>query len=313
MEQLVARGEGGGDEKVPYDGARLASLYRRCCEDLALAQARAYPVQMVQQLESLTQRAHRLVYRRQGVEFAQLRRLALIEFPQAVRAHARYVAMATALFAVPLVLAAWASWRDPGFVLHLLEAARLQEFDAMYGPGEHGIGHRRDADTDWAMFGFYILNNIGVGFQCFAAGLFAGVGSAFYLLFNGLFAGALGGWVVGRGHGTNFFSFVVTHSAFEITAIVLAGAAGLRIGHAWVAPGQRTRLDALKAHSREAVVVIYGVVWMLLVAAAIEAFWSSARWVEPEVKYGVGAACWALVLLYLARQGRPLQGGWDAR
>ncbi|HEY8356812.1 MAG TPA: stage II sporulation protein M, partial [Ramlibacter sp.] len=221
---------------------------------------------------------------------------------------AGYLAAATLLFVLPMLLAAWAGWRDPGFILHLLDAASVQEFDEMYGPGDGAIGRERDAGSDWRMFGFYIMNNVGISFQCFAAGIFAGVGSAFFLVFNGLFAGVVGGYLVARGHGENFLSFVVTHAAFELTAIVLAGAAGLRLGHAWLAPGRHGRVQALRLAAREAVVVIYGVIGLLLVAAAVEAFWSSTRWVTPAVKYGVGAVCWALVIAYLAWQGRPRAG-----
>jgi uncharacterized membrane protein SpoIIM required for sporulation len=307
LEQLLVQVEQvRGKAARAWDGARLAALYRSSCEHLALAQARAYPIHLTQRLESLTERAHRLIYRRQRIGVSQLRRLALVDFPQAVRAHGPYLLWATALFMLPLLLVGWASWRDPGFILHLLDAGKVQEFDAMYGPGSAGMGRQRGADSDWEMFGFYIMNNIGIGFQCFAAGIFAGLGSAFFLVFNGLYAGAIGGYLIARGHGENFLSFVVTHTAFEITAIVLAGAAGLRLGHAWLAPGRLTRLQALRVAAREAVVVVYGVVGLLLIAAAVEAFWSSARWVEPAVKYGVGAACWALVLAYLAWQGRPL-------
>ncbi|MDB5859759.1 MAG: putative rane protein [Ramlibacter sp.] len=307
LEAVLALAEGtSGPAGKRWDGARLAALYRACCEDLALARARAYPIHLTQRLEQLTQRAHRQIYRRHSFGLRQLGRLALVEFPQAVRDHRGYLLAAAALFVLPLLAVGWASWRDPGFILHLLDAAKVQQFDQMYGPGDGGIGREREADTDWQMFGFYVMHNIGIGFQCFAAGIFAGLGSAFFLLFNGLFLGALAGYLIARGHGENFLSFVVTHGAFELTAIVLAGAAGLRLGHALIAPGRSTRVEALRQSAAEAVVVVYGVVGLLLVAAAVEAFWSSARWVAPQVKYGVGAACWLLVFAYLAWQGRPL-------
>ncbi|TMH10302.1 MAG: hypothetical protein E6H65_13305 [Betaproteobacteria bacterium] len=51
--------------------------------------------------------------------------------------------------------------------------------------------------------------------------------------------------------------------------------------------------------------LLYGVIAMLLIAAALEAFWSSSRWVAPGVKFGVGAACWALVFAWIGWQGRP--------
>ncbi len=101
------------------------------------------------------------------------------------------------------------------------------------------------------MFGFYIRHNIGIAFQCFAGGLFAGIGSLFYLIYNGAIIGAVAGYLTERGHGPTFWAFVVTHSAFELTAIVLSGAAGLKIGYSLVAPGRLTRVQSLVAATRE--------------------------------------------------------------
>ena len=141
----------------------------------------------------------------------------------------------------------------PTMVLGLLVYFRpelvLSMVDAQPGRGvridvfEHRRSDRaeRTADTDWAMFGYYIRHNIGLAFQCFAGGLFAGVGSLFFLAFNGAFFGALAGYLTERGLASTFYSFVVTHAAFELTAIVLSGAAGLRLGHALLAPGRFTR------------------------------------------------------------------------
>jgi dihydropteroate synthase len=87
------------------------------------------------------------------------------------------------------------------------------------------------------------------------------------------------------------------------TSAVLAGAAGLRVGHALLAPGRQTRVQSLIAASRQSVVLLYGLAAMLLVAAAIEAFWSSATWLPVSVKYGVAALCWIAVLGYLTIDG----------
>jgi len=295
----------------PLGGARLSELYRRTCEHLALAQARAYPLHLIQRLEDLTQRAHRLIYQQRDHGLAALGQLVRVDFPQSVRAHRWYLLVASLLFGLPLLLTAWAAWRDPGFILHVAPASQVREYDAMYGDADGALGRLRSADTDWRMFGYYVLHNIGIGFQCFAGGIFFGVGSVFYLLYNGTLIGGLAGYLTARGHGENFYAFVVTHSAFELTAIVLAGAAGLRLGHALLAPGRRTRLDALQHAARDAIVVVYGVVGLLVIAAAVEAFWSSARWVAPEVKYGLGAACWVAVLAYLGWQGRPARAERD--
>jgi len=289
-----------------YDGARLAGLYRRVCEHLALAQARAYPVHLTQRLEVLMQRAHRLIYRRNDYGLERFAQLALVDFPEAVRAHRRYIWLAMGLWLVPMALVGWATWRDPGFILHLVDPKQLREFESMYTDADKlGRTGARVADTDWTMFGFYIMHNTGLGFQCFAGGLFGGLGSAVFLVFNGLQMGAISGYLIGAGHALNFTSFVVTHSAFELTAAVLSGAAGLRLGFSWLVPGRLTRLEALKLAARHAAVVLYGAVGLFFVAAAIEAFWSSAPWLPPGVKYGVGALCWTLVIAYLVAQGRP--------
>ena len=196
------------------------------------------------------------------------------------------------------------AWSGPDFALRLLDATQLREYEAMYGDGQHVLGRLREAGDDWQRFGVYIFHNVGIGFRCFGAGILAGVGSAFALLYNGLVIGAVAGHLTRVGVGHNFWPFVVTHSAFELTGIVLCGAAGLRVGLGWLAPGRRSRLEALAASARAAVPLVYAAFFLLLVAAAVEAFWSSAAWIAPGVKYGVAAVCWCLVIAWLGLMGR---------
>jgi uncharacterized membrane protein SpoIIM required for sporulation len=295
-----------GRAAAAVDAPRLAALYRATCEHLALARSREYPVHLTQRLEDLTQRAHQIVYRPPGQAAARLARLFLVDVPQAVRAHRLTMWIATLLFAGPLLILGLLTYADPGFVLTLHDADTVREYDAMYGDSESPIGRRqRDAGSDWAMFGFYIMNNLGVAFRCFAGGMLFGLGSVFFIAYNGAIGGAVAGYLTARGHGENFYSFVVTHGAFELTAIVMSGAAGLSLGLALLAPGRLGRVQALRKAAADAVPLIYGVIALLLIAAAVEAFWSSSRWVEPQVKYIVGGVCWLLVLAYLGWQGRP--------
>jgi uncharacterized membrane protein SpoIIM required for sporulation len=308
LELLLDRalGKSGRGDKTgePLAGARVAALYRRACEHLSLARARSYPAYMIDRLERLTGRAHQLIYRRRDLGLVRLKQLALADFPRAVRAHRRYVAVAAATLLLPTVIIGILVYFRPELILSVVSPDRAAQFQEMYSPAADSIGRTRTAATDWMMFGFYIRNNISVAFQCFAGGLFAGLGSLFFLAYNGAFSGALAGYITERGLSSTFYSFVVTHSAFELTAVVLSGAAGLRIGHALLAPGRLTRGESLVRATRDAMVIVYGVTAMLVVAAAIEAFWSSASWLPHAVKYSVAAACWAGVLGYLSLQGR---------
>lgn len=305
LDQVQGRVPGGQRKKrheVPAE--RLALLYRHVCEHLAAARSRAYPVALIARLDALSHRAHQVIYRRRDWGWRALAQLAAHDFPQAVRQSWAEVWISTALFVLPLLAVGALTYWNPNFALTVMSADQLREFEAMYSEANASIGRHRSADSDWAMFGFYIRNNISVGFQCFAGGLIAGLGSVYALVFNGLHAGVVGGYLSARGLGEAFWSFVVTHAAFELTAIVLAGAAGLQLGRAWLWPGRRTRLQSLLHAARAAVRIMYGVMAMLLIAALLEAFWSSARWVPVNIKYAVAAVCWAMVLIYFVRQGR---------
>jgi uncharacterized membrane protein SpoIIM required for sporulation len=290
--------------RSPVSGARIAALYRRSCEHLALARARSYPAYMIDRLERITANAHQLIYQRREFGLTRARNMVAVDFPCAVRQHMSYVAIAAATFLLPTVIIALLVYWRPELILSAVSSDTVASFQEMYSPTAHSIGRTRDASTDWMMFGFYIRNNVGVAFQCFAGGLFAGLGSLFFLAYNGAFAGALAGYLTERGLASTFYSFVATHSAFELTALVLSGAAGLRTGHALLAPGRLTRLQSLVQATRDSVVLLYGVTAMLFVAAAIEAFWSSASWLPAAAKYAVGGVCWTAVFAYFAWQGR---------
>ena len=154
------------------------------------------------------------------------------------------------------------------------------------------------------MFGFYIFNNIGIGLRTFASGLLAGIGPVLAVAFNGALVGGVAAHLQGTGHGGPFWRFVVGHAAFELTAIVIAGGAGLRLSLGLLAPGRMRRVDALVDSGRRGARLCLGVFAMLVAAAFIEAFWSSIGWIPAAVKFGVAGALWLLVLAWLALGGR---------
>ncbi len=302
--KLILRGKRFSRGASPIQGERVAALYRRACEHLALARARSYPRYLLDRLDKLTSEAHQVIYQRREFGLARIRRAFLVDFPRAVRAHSGYVWLSAALLGLPMLIMGVLVYLRPDLILSVTDAATAAMFEQMYSESAESIGNVRGADTDWYMFGTYIFRNTGIGFQCFAGGLFAGLGSMFFLVFNGVHIGAIAGYLTERGFSETFYSFVVTHGAFELTAIVLAGAAGLRLGHSIVAPGRNTRLQSLVLAARECMIIVYGFAVMFFIAAAIEAFWSSARWLPNVLKYSVAAACWIAVISYFTLQGR---------
>ena len=285
------------------DPDRFLSLYRLCCEHLAFAQSRGFPMHLIDRLSAITSRAHQIAYRQSDPGLKRVMRALLDDFPLMVRKHWPYVGLAVALFALPTILLGIAVYLRPDLILSVVDRGTAAEFQQMYSPAAHAIGHPRGVSSDWMMFGFYIKNNIGIAFQCYATGVVFGLGSVFFLVFNGAFGGAVAGYIASLGFGGTFFPFVATHSAFELTAIVLCGAAGLALGRSVLLPGRLTRTAALQIAARESSLIVFGAAVMLLIAAAIEAFWSSAAWVTPSAKFCLAGFCWILVLAFFMRRG----------
>jgi len=284
--------------------SRIPPLYREVCHHLALATDRQYPHFLVTRLQTLVQRGHQALYQTKTHFWAGIWRYVSLEFPQLIRGHPRLLLLSALMFCVPLFALMLTCYLVPEAVYSVFDPGQVAVFEKMYNPAAGAIGRERPADSDFLMFGHYIRNNIGISFQVFASGLLAGVGCLFYLMLNGLFIGALAGYLTALGYGSTFWQFVCGHGSFELTAIVLSGVAGLKLGTAILMPGQKTRRDALTDAAKIAIRMMYGIAAMLLIAAFIEAFWSSARWLPVEVKYAVAAMLWSGIFYYFMFQGR---------
>lgn len=299
VEELLERLRRG--RRLEHELAELPELYRRSCHHLALARQRRYEAALEARLNRIALMGYRQLYQHQrAAPLSALRRLA-VEFPRLVRAHAKGFWLATALFYGAGLAMGSLVLSDPEAIYSLMDEEAVRSFEEMYrvAPQEE-----RPSADDFAMFGFYIYNNVGIAFRTFASGLFAGIGTLFFLTLNGLFLGAVFAHLVHAGGADNLLSFVVTHGAFELTAIVIAGVAGLRLGSAVVTPGRKSRLQALRDAATDGVTLILGVAGMLFLAAFLEAFWSSTAGVSANGKLLAGGVAWASVFLYLSLVGR---------
>jgi len=225
-------------------------------------------------------------------------------FPEQVRGQWPYVLVAAIAFFGPFLGAIAAIQWFPDFVHYIVPAEQLGKFQSDYAPGNARFGAGREAESDLRMFGFYIANNVRIDLQAVAGGIFFGLGTLAALIFNGTFLGAIAGHLTQIGYGGNFWGFVSGHAALELVGLVLAGAAGLRLGYALVAPGRLTRGAALRAAGPDTATLLYGAAVMTTGAAVIEAFWSSRVSIPLEVKVAFGVAMWFITLAFLAFGGR---------
>jgi len=279
-------------------------MYRQLCHHLSLAQSRNYSAHLVEYLNQLTLRGHQYLYRAKSNTITGFVNFVFYEFPSLIRKEWRLFLLANILFYVPLFGVGLAIQENPEFVYSILPPEQVSEYRSMYDPNAKHIGAERQSDDDFYMFGFYIYNNISVGFRTFAGGMLFGLGSIFFLVYNGLSIGAVGGHLIQIGYSETFLSFVIGHGSFELTAIIIAGMAGLKLGGAMIRPGLHTRSEALKIAGRTSLKMVYGVILMLVIAAFLEAFWSSKGSISPDTKFIVGYILWGFISFYFLFIGR---------
>ena len=147
-------------------------------------------------------------------------------------------------------------------------------------------------------------NNIRVTFLAIAGGIFAGLGTAAVLVYNGGFIGAILGLTVENGSSADFVELVVPHGVLELSCIAVSAAAGLRIGRALVEPGTLTRGQSLRREARPAMELVLGTMPWVVLAGLVEGFVrGSTGGLGGAIVIGVGLGVvfWGLVLW----RGRP--------
>ncbi len=284
--------------------AEFPQLYRQVCLHLALARDRHYTPHLIERLNRLVLRGHQHLYTTPSYLMSKILDFISVDFPQRVREESRFVMVSSLLFFGCLLIMFFGVQINPDLIYSIMDAEQVKSIEKMYNPIAEHLGYNRASESDFLMFGFYIKHNITIDFQTFAGGIFFGLGSLFFLIFNGLYIGSIAGHLTHIGYHVPFYSFVAGHSSFELMAIVLSGATGLKLGFALIAPGRLSRLQALHQAAVRSIVIIYGVIVMSMLAAFIEAFWSSNSAIEPMLKYTVGCLLWLLIIAYFIRMGR---------
>lgn len=289
---------------------------REMAFDLEQVRTRDWGLDLEEYLNRLLTRGHDLFHASRSGSWRNLGKFLFDDFPKTFRKWWFYQLLALILFGLPMAIGWVLIQTEPALASRVMSAETLEQYDMMYSSEETDEQDPEDMETvssweTWNQFGderatmagFYVQHNVGIALQCFARGILAGIGTIYTLIFNGISIGATAGYVLSLGHGERFLSFVVSHGAFELTALVIAGAAGLLIGDALLHPNQSSYWSSLKERAEEAGQLIVGAAVMLIIAAMIEAFWSPAP-IPPIYKFIGGGCLWLVVIVYLTMSGR---------
>ena len=277
----------------------LGRIYRRTASDLAIARAESRDPRLVNYLNSLVIRAHGRIYRAESSGWKRILLFFTQELPQTFRRTWRYTLLSFSVFAIFAVFGFIGTRNDP-------------EFSELVGVDPTFREMNIETKTRWwetlnnqnqVGASAIITNNIQVTIYTFAFGALCGLGTLFYLAFNGANIASVLALTYRAGFGNDLMTFMVGHGVIELSCIFISGGAGLLIGSAMIMPGNMTRADALKTRGMEAVRLMMGVAVLLCVAGIIEGFISPAP-INPRIKYTIAALTGVTLYSYLLLVGR---------
>ena len=254
-----------------HEVRELGSSYRRAASDLAIARVESRDTRLISYLNNLVIHTHGLIYRAEGKGFSGIKEFFRDEFPATVRATRHYTFTVIAVFIALAIFSGAATWRNDDFA----------EFCYLNSSAVNDVKTGREwwkALNNYAPVGAaqIMANNIGVGLRTFAVSVIPIVGTVEALRPTAMQFGAVNALAIKYKMKQKLWGFVAGHGVLEFAAIFLAGAAGLMLGWALLAPGERTRSEALLEKGGQAIKLLAGTVPMLVIAGTIEGFISPA-------------------------------------
>ncbi|HEY4011641.1 MAG TPA: stage II sporulation protein M [Acidobacteriaceae bacterium] len=284
----------------------LGLLYRQAAADLSSVRADRSSRTLEQYLNRLVSRAHNFIYSGQRTTFSGLWRFMVYGYPRLLRRLSGYLWLATAVTLLATALGVFITLVRPQFGEMFLGA------DKMDGIRQHHLWMDSILSIKPQASSAIMTNNIAVCFATFALGITAGLGTLYMLFNNGLMLGTISTVCAQYHLSLSLWSFIAAHGALELPSIMLAGAAGLRLGSGMLFPGILRRSDALALAGLEAVQLVAGTIPLLTIAGTLEAFLSPTH-APSALKFAVGAALFVGLCLWLVEGGRtPLARKNDA-
>ncbi len=297
LDDLTAKARRSIRRLDPGELEELVSLYQRTSTHLSYVRTNYDNPALTSRLTRLVAGASGVIYGKRARTVRAIGHFFTSTFPAAVWDARRFVLVSALLTFVPAAaMGVWIANSDAALEATappaLREAYVNEDFESYY------------SSAPAAQFATEVtVNNIQVSILAFAAGIVFCVGAAYILVFNGANVGVAAGLFAAAGQQPKFWGLILPHGLLELTAVVIAGAAGLRLGWAIIAPGDRRRTEALALAGRKAVVIVMGLIAAFITAGTIEGFVTGSG-LPTALRVGIGVAVFGAFLTYLFVLGR---------
>ena len=280
----------------------MALLYRQVAADLSVLRQDSTARTYAQHVNHLLARAHHIIYSGRKTNLFTLVRFLRDEYPAIFQQQIGFVLASLAVSVAWGLLGAVITSVHPEF-MRLFVSAKMIETMERHRMWTESVVTIAPLATSAIM-----TNNLSVSFIVFASGMVFGLGTFFYLSLNGLMLGVVGAACHQYGMSLPLWSFVAPHGSLELPSIVIAGAAGFRLGHAMLFPGAMRWRDSVARGGIEATRLVSGIIPMLVIAGCLEGFFSPSQ-APVWLKFTVGGLLVSLLLTWLFRPVKAVARG----
>jgi uncharacterized membrane protein SpoIIM required for sporulation len=287
------------------DLQELGLLYRQIATDLAALRSDPSSARFADYLQRLLARAHHTIYSADRPTAAASVRAFVVRYPAVFRKNAAACLVSLVMFLASAAAGAALTYRDPDLKASVLGPQMVETIERRE-MWTHSIVAIKPVASSQIM-----TNNMSVALMTFAAGITAGVGTIYMIVFNGFLLGVVGAACAAAGMSVSLWSFVAPHGVLELPAIIVAGGAGLTLAQGLLFPGLLPRSESVARAGAEAVSLVMGCIPILVVAGVIEAFVSPTD-LSPASKFEFAAALFVLLAAYLLSNPRGATTGGSA-
>jgi len=252
------------------DADEMAKDFTQLVDDLAYAKTFYPSGKVTRYINSEASKIYLNIYKNRKEESNRLVTFWKYDLPETIYRHRKPVLFSFFVFVIFFGIGFFASGQDESvargfmgdeYVDHTIENI---EKGNPFGIYEHG-----NPFLTWMAI---MINNIVVAFRMFVSGIFCGIPTMYKLAQTGAMVGIFDQLFAGKGLGIDFFLVVFVHGTLELTAIIIAGAAGLVLGKSFLFPGTLKRMEAFKRGAKDGVKIMIGLIPVLALAAFFEGF-----------------------------------------
>lgn len=257
-------------DKTNDDPDKLADLYIELNADLAYAQAN-YPGSKTEEyLNQLSVAVHDEIYRSKKEETNRIITFWTQELPQLFATKQKEMLYSFIVFSLAIGIGVLSSVNDPSFVRYIMGDAYVNMTISNIDEGDPLAVYKKAGEMN--MFFAITVNNIRVSFYAFASGLLTSIGVGLVLINNGVMVGAFIHFFAKYGLIGEALRVIFIHGTLELSAIVIAGAAGFVVGNGFLFPGTYSRKESFIKAGKEGLKMIVGLVPVFIAAGFLESF-----------------------------------------